>query len=102
MKRLLMLLAVMMLWIATSASAAGPVKIQAGPTVINVEFYTPEIVRITKYPVGKEYQPQSLVVTASPENVTVNNNNGVISCGNITVKVDQKTGAITFLKGGKI
>lgn len=91
-----------MFLLTITSSAVSPVKIKAGQTIINVEFYTPEIVRITKNLADNESLPQSLVVIANPEDVKISNNNGVISSGVITVKVDQKTGAITFLKNGKI
>nr|MCR4558868.1 DUF4968 domain-containing protein [Bacteroidales bacterium] len=67
MKRIQMFLVAMLMAIA--ATAAGPVKFQAGQSVIYVEFYTDEIVRVTKFPAGKEIATQSLVVTAKPQDV---------------------------------
>ena len=39
---------------------------QVADTEIKAEFYTPTIVRVTKTPVGRNYTPKNLVVTAKP------------------------------------
>ena len=81
---------------SVAAMAQGVMRQQVGNTEIKAEFYTPTIVRVTKTLVGKEYVPKNLVVTAQPENVTLIRKGNVLSSESLTVKVDQKTGAITF------
>ena len=67
-----------------------------------VEFFTPEIVRITKTPNGQDVQKQSLVVTAQPAAVKVkervNAGKKVYQSSALTVTVDEKTGQVTFSK----
>ena len=73
--------------LATVAATAQKVK---------VEFFTPSIVHVVKYPAEEQKLPQSLVVTAKPENVklTVKGNTTVSS--ELSVKLDEKTGCLTF------
>lgn len=65
---------------------------------VNVKFYTPEIVRVTKYPdADKAQERSSLVVIAEPENVKVSvQNNGD--------ETSHKTSALTVIcdKNGKV
>jgi len=85
------------LWIAVAAAAQNPMRLQAGDTEVCVEFYTPSIVHIVKG------QPtKTLVVTAQPEAVEVSRNGNTLSSKTLTVKVDPKTGAITFATKGKV
>ncbi|MDE5585157.1 MAG: glycoside hydrolase family 31 protein [Muribaculaceae bacterium] len=70
---------------------------------VSVKFYTPEIVRIVKYPEGKPAaERESLVVTAKPEDVKVT---GVIdydaTCYDssaLRVLVDNNSGKVSFFK----
>jgi alpha-D-xyloside xylohydrolase len=72
-------------------------RLQVGDTEVCVEFYTPSIVHIVKG------QPtKTLVVTAQPEAVEVSRNGNTLSSKTLTVKVDPKTGAITFATKGKV
>ena len=90
-----------LLCLATAAVSAEPVEIQAGKTTVSVEFYTPQTVRITKVPTGKALGKQSLVVTAKPGNVTVSRSGNSVSSNMLSVKVDPRTGALTFAAKGK-
>ena len=90
-----------LLCLATAAVSAEPVEIQAGKTTVSVEFYTPQTVRITKVPTGKALGKQSLVVTAKPDNVTVSRSGNSVSSNMLSVKVDPRTGALTFAAKGK-
>ena len=69
---------------------------QVADTEIKAEFYTPTIVRVTKTPVGRIYTPKNLVVTAKPQDVTVSRKGNSMSSSSLTVKMDTRTGALTF------
>lgn len=69
---------------------------QVADTEIKAEFYTPTIVRVTKTPVGRNYTPKNLVVTAKPQDVTVSRKGNSMSSSSLTVKIDARTGALTF------
>ena len=99
MKRRCLLAA--LLCVAVAAVYGNPVELQAGKTDVKVEFYTPSIVHIVKSPTGHQYSKQSLVVIASPENVNVTQKGNTLMSDVLTVKVDAKTGAITFSAKGK-
>ena len=59
---------------------------------VQVTFITPRIVHVVKG------QPtKTLVVTAKPENVTLNRKGNEQSSGELTVRQDPKTGCLTFL-----
>ena len=84
-------------WVAVAAFAQQPMQLQAGETNVCVEFYTPSIVHIVKG------QPtKTLVVTAQPEAVEVSRNGNTLSSKILMVKVDPKTGAVTFSSKGKV
>ncbi|MBP5683465.1 MAG: DUF4968 domain-containing protein, partial [Bacteroidales bacterium] len=94
MKRIQMFLMAMLMAIA--ATAAGPVKFQAGQSVIYVEFYSDEIVRVSKFPVGKEIATQSLVVTAKPQDVKLTTKPNSVQSAKLTVKFNPQTFALSF------
>ena len=84
-------------WVAIVAVAQQPMQLQVGETDVRVEFYTPSIVHIVKG------QPtKTLVVTAQPEAVEVSRNGNTLSSKILMVKVDPKTGAVTFSSKGKV
>ena len=65
---------------------------------VSVEFITPRIVHIVK---GKP--TKSLVVTARKQDVPLVKKAGSISSSELTVRIDAKTGCVTFLTGkGKV
>ena len=70
---------------------------------VKVEFFTPRIVHVVKYPGAKITDSQSLVVIAKPEQVTLTKKGNATSSGELTVKQDPKTGCLTFLSSkGKV
>ncbi len=78
-----------------------PVKWQAGSTDVTVEFYTPSIVRVVKTPTGHPFTKKSLVVTAKPEEMSLTTKGNSVSSEVLTVRMDTKTGALTFTAKGK-
>ena len=79
--------------------AQNPVQWLTGETEVKVEFYTPTIVRIVKTPAGHTDRQPSLVVLAKPEAVSVTQKGQMASSGQLSVRMDQKTGALTFADG---
>lgn len=70
---------------------------------VNIEFYTPEIVRVTKTPQCKAaVERESAVVTAVPEKVAVaKSTDGNVSSyksRGLTVTVDNSDGKVSFHK----
>jgi len=92
---------VTLLGMALVALAGQPAEFEVGQVKVSVEFYTPSIVRVVKSPKGHVYQKQSLVVIAHPDEVKVNRSGNTLSTNVLTVKVDAKTGAISFFSKGK-
>ena len=76
--------------------AQNPVQWKTGETNVKVEFYTSAIVRIVKTPAGHASTQPSLVVLAKPEAVSVVQKGLTASSGRLGVKMDAKTGALTF------
>ena len=95
MKRKLTTLAALLMMTVT-AMAQKPFEKEVGGTKVQVEFFTPSIVRVVKTPAGTDYNNQSLVVIAKPADVQVNTSANAISSSELTVKMDPKTGALTF------
>ena len=70
---------------------------------VQIDFFTPSIVHVVKYPNSSKKQVKSMVVTAKPETVDVKKRGYTFSSSELTVKVDPKTGSLTFLdKKGKV
>ncbi|MBO4596514.1 MAG: DUF4968 domain-containing protein, partial [Bacteroidaceae bacterium] len=63
---------------------------------VKVEFYTPEIVRVTKYFKEQPVDGQSLVVTMKPQEVAVTKKQNSVSSAKITVKYNPQTKALSF------
>lgn len=91
----------LLLCMAAAVVSAKPVEIQAGQTKVSVEFFSPTIVRVVKVPAGTVYDQQSLVVIAKPEDVNVKQSGNRVSSDELSVKVDPKTGMLTFTAKGK-
>ena len=103
MKQKLTTMAALLLLTVTATMAQKPFEKEVGDTKVQVEFYTPTIVRIVKMPAGTDISNQSLVVTAKPADVKVSTNATSASSKELTVKMDPKTGALTFLTAkGKV
>ncbi len=90
------------LCMAAATAVAEPVEWQVGKTKVSVEFYTPSIVRVTKSPDGHPFENRSLVVTAQPQQLKVSHKGSSVSCGELSVKLDSKSGALTFSANGRI
>ncbi len=99
MKKLLTTMAAWTLLALLTLQAQNPVQWRTGETDVKVEFYTPTIVRIVKTPTGHASKQPSLVVLAKPEAVSVKANGQSASSGQLGVKMDAKTGALTFTDG---
>ena len=56
-----------LLCMAATAVNAEPVEVQAGPTHVRLEFYTPQTVRVTKAPVGHQKYPENADPFKDPE-----------------------------------
>ena len=70
---------------------------------VKVEFFTPKIVHIVKYPAAETTDQKSLVVIAKPEDVSVTERGNSVSSGELTVRKAPKTGCLTFLTAkGKV
>ncbi len=85
-----------MLSLTLAVLAGTPAKFDIGKTSVRVQFYAPGIVRVVKTPVGQDYAAKSLVVTASPQDVQVSQKGNTLKSSALTVKVNAKTGALTF------
>ena len=69
---------------------------------IKIEFFTPSVVHVVKYQ-GQAVSPQSKVIIAKPQDVKLTRKGNATSSSNLTVKLDDKTGCITFLDAkGKV
>ena len=107
MKRpLFYLLATLCLFVSngpTAFAAQKPFVKEVGGTKVQIEFYTPSIVRILKTPVGTDLQKKSLVVIAQPEDLQLSSTSNSVASKELTVKVEPKTGALTFISAkGKV
>ncbi len=89
------------LCMAAAAAGAEPVEMVVGQTKVSVEFYTPQTVRVVKTPAGHNFAKTGLVVTAKPGDVKVSQKGYTLSSDVLTVKVDARTGAVSFLAKGK-
>lgn len=67
---------------------------------IQIQFYSPEIVRVLKSPEGTIYDKKSLAVIKTPENIALGirdkGNEVILSGERLQVHLDLKTGAISF------
>jgi alpha-D-xyloside xylohydrolase len=90
----------MKIW--TYAVAMTFVSAHAVAQKLQIEFFSPNIVHVTKTPDGKVVDKKSFVVTASPENVKVKKStDGTVTTyksSALNVTVDEKTGKVTFAK----
>ena len=104
------LCAILSLWIVASALpvVAGNVfEFKAGMSHVRLEFYTPQIVRITKTPDGvMRKETESEVVTMKPQEglsvgLTETQQKAVMRTTELTVTLDKRTALVTFTSGGK-
>lgn len=82
-------------------------EFSTGKYCCKVEFYSPNIVRVTKWPTEKAFKEEkSLVVTLQPQQgikVCKNENeySATLSCGKLSVKIDKRSGRLQFLSSGQ-
>ena len=82
-------------------------EFSTGKYCCKVEFYSPNIVRVTKWPAEKAFKEEkSLVVTLQPQQgikVCKNENeySATLSCGKLSVKIDKRSGRLQFLSSGQ-
>ena len=70
---------------------------------VKVEFFTPSIVHVVKFPTDNCKQHPSMVVTAQPEQVALKTKGNQTQSSELTVRLDPKTGCLTFLTAkGKV
>ena len=70
---------------------------------VKIEFFTPRIVHIVKSQSDGYAGKKSLVVTAQKEDVALQQRGGVYSSSELSVKLDERTGCVTFLTSkGKV
>lgn len=84
----------------------GGVKTNTQGMDVEIQFYSPSIVRVFKTPEGKPYQKKSLIVTKTPEPIEVEystkGNNIVLATSVLQVELNPVSGGITFYdKAGK-
>ena len=101
------LLAMALSLLAQESRTKGGFKAIVNDVDIQVEFYSPRIVRVIKSPSGTEFEKNSLSVTKSPESVNVQVSSGesdiIAKSSDVSVSLDRKTGRITFSSpGGEI
>ncbi|GHT60877.1 xylosidase [Bacteroidia bacterium] len=76
------------------------VKINTQGLVIQIEFYSPAIVRVYKTPENRPYDKKSLVVTKTPQStaVTFSESGNILTMKTtaLSVELNQTTGAIRF------
>jgi alpha-D-xyloside xylohydrolase len=84
----------------TYQSTALGAKSVINDQAVDIQFYSPDIVRVTKTPVGKSFVQKSLSVIKSPEQTSIKTSKQGdllnISSGKLKVTLDLKTGAITY------
>ena len=62
---------------------------------VKIEFFTPSVVHVVKYQ-NQAVTPESKVVIAKPEDVKLTRKGNTTSSTQLSVKLDEKTGCITF------
>ncbi|UCH13562.1 MAG: DUF5110 domain-containing protein, partial [Bacteroidales bacterium] len=76
-------------------------KTEIDSTIIEVQFYSPEIVRIIKSKLGFDFQKNSLAVTKEaeklPASISTDNNFIIASTHKMIVKLDVTTGIISYM-----
>ena len=69
---------------------------------VKIEFFTPSVVHVVKYQ-GQAVTPESKVIIAKPQEVALTQKGNTTSSQELSVKLDEKTGCITFMDAkGKV
>ena len=63
---------------------------------VKIEFFTPSVVHVVKY-LGQPVTPESRVIIATPQEVKLTHKGNTTSSSELCVKLDEKTGCITFM-----
>lgn len=91
-------------WGQTFEKTKSGVRTNVSGTDIELEFYTPNTVRVTKTPVGGERASESYAVILKPEQVKVGiqqkGNNVVVSTSQLSATLSLETGKIAFASKG--
>lgn len=100
------LLAALALWAGVQVNADNVqrtpqgVKFSAQGLDVNVEFYTPGIVRVYKVPANSTYEKKSLVILKKPETVQFtykeSGNNLLLTSDKVKIDINTSTGGIRF------
>ena len=76
------------------------IKTMVNGTSIEIQFYGPSTVRILKWPEGKDFTKESLVVTKAPQKtafkITQNGNDLSLANENLIVNLNLKSGKVSF------
>lgn len=100
--KLLTLWSFLIVSMALSAIHATSVCTETRGMVIKVDFITPEIIRVLKYPSSIHPEIQSLVVTKLPEEVSLkyskSESKKIVQSATVTVILDTITGVVEFKK----
>ena len=105
MKNLFLTVLFAMASLAAMAQKDSKLSTQAGDYQVEVTFYSPQIVRVMKWPKGQaKPETKSEVVTMTPqENLKVKISNASssarLSSDKLSVTVDKKTGLLQFAGG---
>jgi alpha-D-xyloside xylohydrolase len=84
------------------------IKTEIGSTGVEIQFYSPSIVRILKWPVGKTYKKESLSViktlVKTDFRVKQQGQSVALTSADMEVRLDLKSGIVSFLdkKGGAL
>ena len=95
LKQTLLTAATLMISVVTAAHE--PAVWKANGMEVQVQFLTPAIVHVVKTPAGHTANRQSLVVTEKLDGTDATQRGNTLSSSLLTVKVDPKTGAVSFL-----
>ena len=63
---------------------------------VKIEFFTPSVVHVVKYQ-GQTVNPESKVIIAKPQEVALTQKGNTTSSQELSVKLDEKTGCLTFM-----
>lgn len=87
-------------WSQAYQKTSNGVKTSVGTIDVEVQFFSPQIVRVVKLPAGASVKTKSLSVIATPEKctlaVTTQNHDLVVSSSSLQVTINRQTGAIHF------
>ena len=90
-----------LLCLAVTVAKGESVEMRTDRVAVTLEFFTPQTVRVVKSPVGLDYEKRSLVVITRPDDVKITQKGNTVSSDVLTVKMDPRTGALTFSAKGK-